>query len=126
MRRMFQAFLVLFGLVVIGISMAHLAVGPEAIIGGSPVNPTANGEDRFFAGVFLCYGVAVLWCARDVQHKRRYVTFLAVAMFVGGLGRLLATLTVGLPDPFYVAMVVVELALPPIIVLAARKVEAPT
>lgn len=28
------------------------------------------GEDRSFAGLFLCFGVALPWCARDVQYKR--------------------------------------------------------
>jgi Domain of unknown function (DUF4345) len=70
MRQAFQGFLALFGVIVIGISLAHLAIGPEAIIGGADVNPTSDGEDRFFAGLLLCYGVALLWCARDVQDKR--------------------------------------------------------
>ena len=49
------------------------------------------GEDRFFAGLFLCYGIALLWCARDVQRKRLYVNLLAAAFFVGGIGRSLAS-----------------------------------
>jgi Domain of unknown function (DUF4345) len=121
MRRAFQAFLVMFGAVVIGISLAHLAVGPAAIIGGADVNPTTDGEDRFFAGLFLVYGVALIWCARDVQRKRFYVDFLAAAFFVGAIGRLLATILVGTPHPFYVAMLVLELALPPLMVLAAKR-----
>ena len=126
MRRAFQAFLGAFGLVVIGISVAHLAIGPEAVIGGAAVNPTSDGEDRFFAGLFLCYGVALLWCARDVQHRRGYVSLLAAALFVGGIGRLLAVVLVGVPHPFYVAMLVLELVVPPLMVLAARRVaEAP-
>jgi hypothetical protein len=125
MRQMFQGFLVLFGVVVIGISLAHLAVGPDAIIGGSVVDPTSDGEDRFFAGMFLCYGLAVLWCARDVQHKRGYVNLLAAAMLVGGIGRLLAVILAGAPHPFYIAMLAVELGLPPLIMLAAKRVEAP-
>ena len=93
MRSAFQAFLVLFGIIVIGISLAHFAIGPDAIIGGTDVNPTSDGEDRFYAGLFLCYGVALLWCARDVQDKRMYVNLLAAVLFVGGIGRLLAVPT---------------------------------
>jgi hypothetical protein len=74
MRRMFQVFLVLFGFIVIGISLAHLAIGLDAII--------------------------------------------------GGLGRLLSMVIVGPPHAFFIAMLVVELALPPLVVLTARKVEA--
>lgn len=93
MRQEFQAFLALFGVIVIGFSLAslaHLAIGPAAIIGGTRVRPTSDGEDRFFAGVFLCYGAALLWCAWDVQRKRGYVTLLAAAFFVGGVGRRIA------------------------------------
>jgi hypothetical protein len=100
MRQAFQALLALFGVIVIGISLAHFAIGPQAIIGGTAVNPTMAGEDRFFAGVFLCSGVALLWCAIDVQRKRVYVNLLAAAFFVGGLGRLLAVLLDGDRIPF--------------------------
>jgi hypothetical protein len=126
MRRAFQGFLALFGVIVIGISLAHLTIGPEAIIGGSDVNPTSDGEDRFFAGLLLCYGVALLWCARDVQRKRMYINVLAAAFFVGGIGRLLAIILAGVPRPFYVAMLVLELALPSLMVLVARRVTDPS
>jgi hypothetical protein len=116
----------MFGVIVIGISLAHFAIGPQAIVGGAAVNPTMAGEDRFFAGMFLCSGVALLWCARDVQHKRVYINLLAAAFFVGGLGRLLAVLLEGVPHPFYVAMLALELVLPPLMVLVAKRVAEPT
>ena len=125
MRRAFQGFLALFGVIVIGISIAHLTIGPAAIIGGSGVNPTSDGEDRFFAGLLLCYGVALLWCARDVQRKRVYVNVLAAVFFVGGIGRLLAIILAGVPHPFYIAMLVLELTLPALMVLVARRVTDP-
>lgn len=125
MRRLFQAFLTLFGVIVIGISLAHFAIGPDAVIGGSPANATSDGEDRFYAGIFLGYGVALLWCARDVKRKAGYITLLAAVFFVGGIGRLIALIAVGVPHPFFVAMLAVELVLPPLMVLVARRVAEP-
>jgi hypothetical protein len=125
MRQAFQTLLALFGVIVIGISLAHFAIGPKAIIGGVAVNATMAGEDRFFAGLLLSYGIALLWCARDVQHKRVYVNLLAAVFFVGGIGRLLAVVVDGAPHPFYVAMLVAELALPPLMVVAAKRVAEP-
>jgi len=119
------AFLALFGVIVIGISLAHFAIGLRAIIGCAAVNPTMAGEDRFFAGLLLCYGFAVLWCARDVQHKRIYIDVLAAAFFVVGIGRLLAIALDGPPHPFYVAMLVFELVLPPLMVVVASRVAEP-
>lgn len=125
MRRVFQAFLTLFGVIVIGISLAHFPIGPRAISGGVAVNPTMEGEDRFFAGLLLCCGVALLWCARDVQHQRVYIDVLASAFFVGGIGWLLAIVLDSPPHPFYVAMLALELALPPLMVVVARRVAEP-
>jgi hypothetical protein len=122
MRQAFQAFLAVFGVIVIAISLAHMAIGSRAVVGGVAVNPTMAGEDRFFAGLFLCYGIALLWCARDVQRKRVYVNLLAAAFFVGGIGRLLAVALDGAPHSFYVAMLVLELALPPLMVVVAKQV----
>lgn len=126
MRQAFQVFLALFGVIVIAISIAHMAIGPRAIIGSVAVNPTMAGEDRFFAGLLLCYGIALLWCSRDVQRKRAYVNVLAAAFFVGGIGRSLAVLIDGAPNPFYVAMLVLELALPVLMVVIGRRVASPS
>jgi Domain of unknown function (DUF4345) len=125
MRQAFQAFLTLFGVIVIAISLAHMAIGPRAIIGAVAVNPTMAGEDRFFAGLLLCYGIALLWCVRDVQRKRVHVSLLAAVFFVGGIGRLLAVVLDGAPNPFFIAMLVLELALPPLMVVAAKRVSEP-
>ena len=125
MRQVFQGFLALFGVVVIAISLAHMAIGPQAIIGSVAVNPTMAGEDRFFAGLFLCCGVALLWCARDVQRKRVYINVLAAVFFVGGIGRLLGVAIDGAPHPFYLAMLAIELVLPPLMVVVAKRVTDP-
>jgi hypothetical protein len=58
----------------------HLALGGAAVIGGSALYATAEGEHRFFAAVFL----------------------------FGGLARLLSISISGPPNAFYPAMLVVE------------------
>jgi hypothetical protein len=92
---MFQVFLMLFGIVVIGISLAHLAIGPEAIIGGADVNSTSDGEDRFFAGLFLLLrggaGVVRTRCATQAPvrdpARRRVVHRRDRAVLGGGFRR---------------------------------------
>lgn len=122
MQRLFQVYLTLFGVIVIGIALAHLAIGPAAVIAGSPVNPSTDGEDRFFAGIFLCVGVAFLWCARDVAHHRGYLNLLAAAFLVGAVGRLLSVLLAGVPHPFYLAMLAVEVTAPVLVIFGAGHV----
>jgi hypothetical protein len=112
MRRTTQILVALVGVAVVGIALVHLAVGGAAVIGGSPLNATAEGEHRFFAALFLCYGLAFLWCVPDIETKRRPLNLLAAAFLFGGLARLLSIAISGPPNAFYSAMLVVELAMP--------------
>lgn len=121
MTRMTQVVVAVFGVAVVGIAIAHLVLGGAAVIGGSPLNATAQGEHRFFAALFLCYGLAFLWCVRDVETKRRPLNLLAATFLFGGVARLASVAISGPPNAFYSAMLVVELALPFVLFfLAAR------
>lgn len=121
MTRMTQVVIAVIGVAVVGIAIAHLVLGGAAVIGGSPLNATAQGEHRFFAALFLCYGLAFLWCVRDVETKRRPLNLLAATFLFGGVARLASVVISGPPNAFYSAMLVVELALPFVLFfLAAR------
>jgi hypothetical protein len=124
MRRALQVLLALFGASDIGISLLHVIVGPAAIPGSIPVNATMDSEDRFYATLFGAYGVALLWCVKDIERKSRVVYFLALTFFVGGLARLVSIAAVGLPSGFFITMTAVELLLPVIIVFLQSRVSA--
>lgn len=116
METALRATLFVFGVAVIGISLAHIALGPGVIPGSIPVNATMDSEDRFYAVFFLAYGAAVLWCLRDWRSKRREIRLLMAVFFIGGLARLVSIAVVGLPHPFFVAMAIIELVLPPLVI----------
>lgn len=60
MSRLLSALLSLFGAICCLIACAHIALGPRAIIGSIPANATMDGEDRFYASLFLGFGVALI------------------------------------------------------------------
>jgi uncharacterized protein DUF4345 len=122
MTRTTQVVVTVIGIAVIGIAMAHLILGGAAVIGGSPLNATAEGEHRFFAALFLCYGLAFLWCVRDIETKRRPLNALAAAFLLGGLARLASIAISGPPNAFYSAMLVVELATPLVVFFLTWKI----
>jgi hypothetical protein len=126
MTRTTQVLVGIVGVAVVGIALAHLILGGAAVIGGSALNATAEGEHRFFAALFLCYGLAFLWCVPDVGSKRRPLTVLAATFLLGGLARLVSIAISGPPNAFYSAMLVVELALPLVLFfLASRLPQSP-
>ena len=112
MKKTFQTFLVLFGVVAIFIAMMHIVVGPSSIPGSVPVNPTMDSEDRFYATLFGAYGVALIWCAWDIEQKSKVIYFLAATFLAGGIARIVSLTAVGLPNPFFIAMGLLELVIP--------------
>ncbi len=112
MRRVLQIWLLVFGLACVGIALAHLFFGTASIIGAGPVNATIDSDMRFYAVVFGAYGMAVAWCARDVEQKGPAINSLGAVFFAGGLARLLAWVVSGEPNWFYVLMTPVELLIP--------------
>jgi hypothetical protein len=112
MRRTTQILVTVIGLATVGIALVHLVLGGAAVIGGSSLNASAEGEHRFFAALFLCYGLAFLWCVPGIEAKRRPLNLLAAVFLFCGLARLVSIAISGPPNAFYSAMLVVELATP--------------
>jgi hypothetical protein len=122
MRKALQIFLGFFGVVAIVIASIHIAFGPAAIPGSVPVNATMDSEDRFYATLFAAYGAALLWCVKDVERKSGFVYFLLGTFFVAGLARVASIAAVGLPDPFFIAMLALELVIPIAVALVQYQV----
>jgi hypothetical protein len=114
-RKILQWILRIGGGAAVAIALVHITLGPRAIPGSVPVNATMDSEDRFYATLFLAYGVALLWCVREVERKSQVVGFLAATLFAGGVARLISMVAVGLPNAFFMAMTALELLLPPVI-----------
>lgn len=125
MRRILQIWLVVFGVTCAGIALAHLLFGSSTIIGGGSVNATIDSDMRFYALLFMVYGLALVWCARDVETKALPINLLSLIFFVGGLTRILAWAATGKPNWFYVLMIPVELVLPIINYFLVRAVCRP-
>lgn len=123
MRRALQAVLGAGGVAAMGIGLAHVALGPALVIpGAGAVNATLDSEDRFYATLFVAYGVVLLACARDIDNRRDCIRFLALTLFGGGVARVVSLLAAGWPHPFFVAMTLLELVLPLVIVAMLARI----
>lgn len=118
-------FVTLFGLVCIGIALMHIAIGPSAIPGSVSVNATMDSEDRFYATLFLGFGAAHIWCARDLAARGQILLAMQVVFFLGGIARLVSWAQVGPPIPMFVFLGALELILPPLLWVWLRKAYRP-
>ena len=123
MRAALQAILIIGGIAAVLIALGHIVFGPSFIPGAVPVNPTMDSEDRFYATIFLGFGVAVLWCAGSIERRAHVLRFLVLVFFFAGCARIISIMVVGPPNAFFQAMTALELLLPPAIWLLLAMVE---
>jgi hypothetical protein len=115
MRRLLPVTIMIVGVICVIIALAHIAVGPYAIPGGAFVNTTMDSEDRFYATLFLGWGVAMIYCSRDLRARSGLFGALLLTFFLGGVARIISALLVGLPNTLFVFLGSLELVLPPLL-----------
>ena len=83
---------------------------------GIPALPVLDSNLRFFGGVWLGLGIAILWLVPRIETET--VLFRAIwgAIFLGGAGRLLSILLVGTPPIPFVGFTALELIGPPLFI----------
>ncbi len=119
-RQVLRWLLVLFGVACSAIALVHIAFGPASIPGSVPVNATMDSEDRFYATLFLGFGVAHIWAAQDLAQRGSVVLALQAVFFAGGLARVISLIAVGPPIGQFVFLGALELLIPPLVWFALR------
>lgn len=105
------------------IALVTVITGLNVLLGGASAIPgalgtteaTVDNELRFFAVFWVAYGVFSSWVAKNIQTEFRFVPFIALAFFVGGLGRLISILSVGYPASILIPAMILEFVIPLII-----------
>jgi hypothetical protein len=115
MQRLLPITVMIIGAICAIISLAHIAVGPHAIPGGVFVNTTMDSEDRFYATLFLGWGVALIYSSRDLRARGGLFCALLLTFFLGGVARIISALLVGVPNDLFVFLGSLELVLPPLL-----------
>jgi uncharacterized membrane protein len=113
--------MILSGIFIIVVSLTHIVLGHSWLPDTMPVSASIDSEHRFFASIFLMYGVALLWCAKAVSERRSVFHFLLLTLFVGGLARIVSLSVSGWPHPLFISLGILELAVPPLLWLISTR-----
>ncbi|MDT0460439.1 DUF4345 domain-containing protein [Streptomyces sp. DSM 41527] len=96
------------------IGVFHLVLGIDSVPGEASAGATVDSRERYYGAVFLGYGLAWIWTARQSPVPSSAVRWLAGIFLLGGIGRLLSMAVHGPPQGFQTVLTVLELALPPL------------
>ena len=89
-----------------------------------PAAPVLDSNIRFFGGVWLALGLAVVWMIPRIEQQTVLFRVLWGMSFLGGLGRLLSITFVGWPWPPFVVVTVLEIVGAPLFVFWQARVAA--
>ncbi len=115
MQSALKLLLALFGSVCAVIASVHVAFGPASIPGSVPVNAIMDSEDRFYAALFLGFGMAMIWVSRELNTRGGVLAALLAVFFLGGIARIISWLAVGQPSPLFMFLGSLELLMPPLL-----------
>jgi uncharacterized protein DUF4345 len=128
-RRAFRSLIRLGGLVATAAGVDTVVRGARSVPAQTLANPSVESELRFYAAFYVATGLVALRVAPRADRDSTTVRALAGALFLAGLGRVIAWRHVGAPHHLQRVLLAIELTAPPAIVawqgrLSARTEEA--
>ena len=89
---------------------------------GLPRNALLDSNLRFLGGVWLALGLAAWWTVPRIERRGDVFRVVWGAVWLGGVGRALSMVLVGLPPWPFVAFTVLELIGAPLFIVWQRRV----
>ena len=89
---------------------------------GLPRNALLDSNLRFLGGVWLTLGLAAWWTVPRIERRGDVFRMAWGAVWLGGAGRALSMVLVGLPPLPFVAFTVLELVGAPLFIVWQRRV----
>lgn len=115
------------------VALTHIALGPNAdvLLGANlPADvindPVLDSQNRFYGAAFGLYGVILILASYALDAYRPVLLWALALFFVAGLARLVCIALAGWPPTMVVVLLLLELLLPPVLVLWLRHLDAGT
>jgi len=89
---------------------------------GVPALPVLDSNLRFFGGLWFGLGLGLLWLVPRIESESVLFRVVWAGIFLGGIGRLLSTIMVGLPPLPFVGFTALELIGAPLFVYWQHRV----
>ncbi len=113
-RRLLQCAVAVLALVPIGAGLAGIVTGPEFAVPAETHIP-GDSHFRYLSGLLLGIGLAFWSLIPGIENRTEPVRLLTAIVFVGGLARLSAVFTEGLPGPEMTFALIMELIVTPLL-----------
>jgi hypothetical protein len=113
-KRLWQAVFSVLVLVVTSSSLIAMGIGLERFISADDissddVNVAMDNTYRYFGGIYLGVALLALWSVARIEQRANALVVATGAVFLGGLGRIIAIVNYGAPSTAILLALIVEL-----------------
>lgn len=128
-RRLLQGAAAFACLVPFSMGIASVFEGPSVLRGVAGASADLDSHFRYLSGLLLGIGIGFASCIPRIERRGARFRLLGAIVVLGGIGRLLSLLEVGLPGAGHLFGLVMELVVVPLLMLwqarVARRSEQP-
>jgi len=116
------------------LALVPLATGAIGMLGlsdpiyatmGLPRNALLDSNLRFFAGFWLGLGLAMMWLIPRIETQTVLFRAIWIAIFIGGIGRLLSIFLIGPPPLPFIGFTILEVVGAPLFIVWQTRVTKP-
>lgn len=108
-RRVWQVVFLALALIPTTTSIITMALGMERFVDADEVVVGLDSNFRYLGGVYLGVALLVIWGVLRIEERAQALVFVAGAIFLGGIGRLISIADVGAPGIYTWFVLVIEL-----------------
>lgn len=119
MKRGLQIVLGVLSLIPLYFGLTGLFLGAAAHLNPDHVTATIDSFTRYQSGFYLSLFIFLLWVIPNIEKHTTVFRILTLAIFIGGIGRVISWVTIGAPPPQMIAGTLLELGAPVLILWQA-------
>lgn len=116
----FRIATIIFAFIPLYFGVTGIWLGAAQLMDGEPFTNAMDNQFRYLSGVYIGVSAMLFYSAGDVIGRALVFRMAVLAVFIGGLGRLVSYLSVGEPPAQLFAGMVLELIAPIFILWQAK------
>jgi hypothetical protein len=102
----------ILGVIAVLFGASTVLTGAALVPGVGDVPASIDTELRFYAAWYVGAGLLVLRTVRGIESEGRTVRAVCAILLLAAFGRVLSIIAVGPPHPLFVVLMVIEFAIP--------------
>jgi Domain of unknown function (DUF4345) len=120
MKKGLQVVLAILSVIPLLIGTLGITQGTSRWLSVDTITPNFDSHYRYITGYYFSLGLLGLWLIPRIEKHTDLFRILCISVFIGGVGRVLSIIQVGIPSSLMLAFTGLELCFPLLLLWQAK------